>query len=83
MTLPEFNALSLTRQLMEVLATGTHLATRYEDGGAATVYQLPGGLFVELGHDGNRLRVYAFTDTGKLDYYAVFVKLPDWIPDTE
>lgn len=85
MTLSEFNALPVTRQLLEVLTTGTLLATRIEAEDEANLYQLPGGLFVEVGAEArtNRVRVYAFTKVAKLEYYSLFVKLPGWMPESE
>lgn len=60
-----------------MLPTGTRLATRIED--EATLYQLPGGRFVEVGSEVciDCVRVYAFPEVARLEYCALFVKLPD------
>jgi hypothetical protein len=66
------------------------LARRWDDyHQAVQLYQLPDGFFVELNYDveANKIEfLFAFEAGGeddRLPDYAMFVKLPDWIPDVE
>jgi hypothetical protein len=90
MTLDNFNQLPHEAQLAFVYATGTYLARRWDDvHQAAMLYQLPSGLFVELAYNTEVNEVefcFAFeagSEDDRLPDYAMFVKLPDWVPDAE
>lgn len=56
---------------------------------AVLLYQLPDGLFVELNYDVEQNEIthlFAFeagSGQDRLEDYAMFVKLPDWLPDAE
>lgn len=90
MTLNEFHALAEQDQLAAVYAMGAYVATRwqevYED---VLLYQMPGGLFVELTYDTETNEVqycFAFaagSEDDSLADYAMFVQLPDWVPESE
>jgi len=56
---------------------------------AVQFYQLPGRFFVELNYDIEQNKVthlFAFeagSEDDRLLDYAMFEKLPDWLPETE
>lgn len=86
MTLHTFNMLSEEVQLAYVYREGTYIARRWDDiHQAVMLYQLPGGLFVEVNYDVNENRVtflFPFKAGGeddRLTDYAAFVQLPDWL----
>jgi hypothetical protein len=90
MTLSQFNALAYEQQLVLVYAKGSFVATRWQEVyEAVLLYQLPGGFFVELTYDTETNEVqylFAFEAGGednRLPDYAMFVKLPGWVPDAE
>jgi hypothetical protein len=90
MTLDQFSALSDEQQLALVYADGAYVATRWQEVcEAVLLYQLPGGLFVELTYDTEANEVqhlFAFeasSEDDRLPDYAMFVKLPDWVPEAE
>jgi hypothetical protein len=90
MTFHDFNLLPEESQLAYVYAEGAYLATReqevYE---AVLLYQMPSHFFVELTYDTETNEVqYLFpfeagSADDRLPDYAMFVKLPDWLPETE
>ena len=90
MTLYEFNQLPYARQLAHVFAEGSYIARRWDDvHQAVKLYQLSGGFFVEVNYDVDRNEIthlFAFeagSEDDRLEDYAMFVKLPDWLPETE
>ena len=90
MTLAQFNALPDEQQLALVYAEGAYVATRWQEVyEAVLLYQLPGHLFVELTYDTETNEVqYLFpfeagSENDRLADYAMFVKLPAWVPDAE
>ena len=90
LTLAQFNVLPDEQQLALVYAEGGYVATRSQEVYEAVhLYQLPGRFFVELTYDTETNQVqylFAFEAGGKEDRlpdYAAFVKLPDWVPETE
>ena len=90
MTLAQFNALPDEQQLALVYAEGAYVATRWQEVyEAVLLYQLPGNFFVELTYDTETNEVqYLFpfeagSEDDRLADYAMFVKLPTWVPDTE
>lgn len=90
MTLYQFRALPDEAQLATVHATGSSIARRWDDvHQAVLLYQLPGGLFVELNYDVEHNEIthlFAFeagSEDDRLEDYAMFVKLPDWLLETE
>ena len=89
MTLHAFNLLSHEVQLAYTLQQGIYLARRWDDvHQAVLLYQLP-AFFVEVNYDVEKNEVefcFAFEAGGeddRLPDYAMFVKLPDWMPETE
>ena len=90
MTFDEFQALTEQEQLAAVYATGAYVATRWQEVyEAVLLYQMPGGFFVELTYDTETNEVqycFAFaagSEDDRLADYAMFVKLPDWVPESE
>ncbi|MFC6225624.1 hypothetical protein ACFP2F_20425 [Hymenobacter artigasi] len=90
MTFPEFTLLTEDSQLAHVYAVGAYVATRWQEVyEAVLLYQMPGGFFVELTYDTESNEVqYCFPfETGseddRLADYAMFVKLPTWVPEVE
>ena len=90
MTTRNFNLLPEKVQLAYVYRRGTYIARRWDDvHQAVLLYQLPGGLFVELNYDVNENQVtflFPFEAGGeddRLEDYAMFVKLPDWLPEVD
>ena len=88
MTFPEFNARPYAQQLAAVHATGTYVARRWQEVyEACLLYEMPGRFFVELTYhvDTNEIQyLFAFEagrEDDRLPGYALFVKLPDWLPD--
>ena len=86
MTLHDFNDLSDEVQLAYVYRVGTYLARRWDDfHRAVNLYQLSDGSFAELNYDTDTNEIefgFAFEDD-RLPDYAMFVKLPGWIPEVE
>jgi len=90
MTLHDFNHLSDEVQLVYVYQQGSFVATRWDDvHQAVLLYQLPDGFFVEVNYDVDKNEVefcFAFeagSEDDRLPDYAMFVKLPGWMPETE
>ena len=90
MTVPEFNQLSFEVQHAYVFQRGTYIARRWDDvHQAVQLYQVPAGFFVEVNYDVDKNEIeffFAFEAGGeddRLPDYAMFVKLPDWMPETE
>ncbi|MBO2010856.1 hypothetical protein [Hymenobacter negativus] len=90
MTLHDFNQLSDEVQLAYLFQRGTYLARRWDDfHQAVQLYQVPSGFFVELNYDVEKNEIeflFAFeagSEDDRLPDYAMFVKLPDWMPDAE
>ncbi|MDO7851366.1 hypothetical protein [Hymenobacter convexus] len=90
MTIENFNHLSDEVQLAYVYNQGTYIARRWDDvHQAVMLYQVPAGFFVEVNYDVDKNEVefcFAFEAGGednRLPDYAMFVKLPDWVPDAE
>ena len=90
MTFHTFNLLSEEVQLAYAYNQGTYLARRWDDVyQAVMLYRVPSGFFVEINYDVDKNEVafcFAFeagTDDDRLTDYALFVKLPDWMPDAE
>ena len=90
MTVHDFNQLSDEVQLAYVHQRGNYLARRWDDyHQAVQLYQMPPGFFVELNYDVEQNQIdflFAFEAGGeddRLPDYAMFVKLPDWMPDAK
>lgn len=90
MTLHQFTHLPDEVQLAFMFRLGTYLARRWDDfHQAVNLYQLPSGFFVEVNYDTDKKEVkhlFAFeagTEDDRLPNYDMFVKLPDWLPETE
>lgn len=88
MTIHDFNQLSDEVQQAYVYRVGTYLARRWDDfHRAALLYQLPDGFYAELAYDTEANEVefcFAFeagSEDDRLPDYAVFVKLPNWMPE--
>ncbi|WP_426062046.1 hypothetical protein [Hymenobacter sp. B1770] len=89
MTIHSFNVLSNEVQQAYVYREGIYIARRWDDfHQAVNLYQMPDGFFVELNYDTDQNRVthlFAFeagSEDDRLPDYAMFVKLPDWLPDS-
>ena len=87
MTCHGFNLLSEEVQLAYVYNQGTYIARRWDDfHQAVLLYQVPAGFFVEVNYDVNENKVTclhpfeAGSEDDRLADYAMFVKLPDWLP---
>ena len=90
MTIYQFNKLSEDAQRAYVYNQGNYIARRWDDvHQAVLLYQMPAGLFVELNYDmelNNVTHLFAFeagSEDDRLPDYAMFVRLPDWLPDSE
>jgi hypothetical protein len=90
MTLDEFQTLTEQDQFASVYATAAYVATRWQDVyEAVLLYQMPAGFFVELTYDTETNEVqycFAFaagSEDDRLADYAMFVRLPGWLPETE
>ncbi|GAA3984617.1 hypothetical protein [Hymenobacter antarcticus] len=90
MNFHEFTLLSEDSQLASVYATGAYVATRWQEVyEAVLLYRMPGGFFVELTYDTETNEVqycFAFeagSDDDRLADYAMFVRLPNWVPQAE
>ena len=89
MTLDEFQALSEPDQLAAVYAAGTFVARRWQEvDEAVLLYQMLGHFFAELTYNTTRQQVLYLGSFGadepeKLEDYAMFVRLPGWLPETE
>ena len=90
MNLTLFNHLSEVVQLAYVYREGNYLARRWDDVHQAVIlYQLPSDFFVEVNYNVEKNEVefcFAFeagSGDDRLPDYAMFVRLPDWVPDTE
>ncbi|MBH8558961.1 hypothetical protein [Hymenobacter negativus] len=90
MALAQFNALPYEQQLALVYAEGAYIATRWQEVyEAVLLYQLPSGFFAELTYDTETNEVQylvAFEAGGENDRlpdYAMFVKLPGWLPEVD
>ena len=89
MTLEEFQTLSEEFQVAVVFATGTFVATRWQEADEAVhLYKMPSGFFAELTYhttDNEVLYPGSFdaNDNDKLEDYALFVRLPGWMPKVE
>ena len=90
MTLHQFNALTEESQLAAVYATGTYVARRWQEVyEAVLLYEMPGRFFVKLNYhvDTNEVQ-YLFpfaagSEDDRFADYALFVQLPDWLPEAE
>ncbi|HEX8659594.1 MAG TPA: hypothetical protein VF690_18780 [Hymenobacter sp.] len=89
MTLAAFDLLPEETQLALALTTGTFVATRWQQVDEAVhLYQMPGSFFVEVIYNTTANEVlypvsFGPDDQDRLDDYAHFVRLPDWLPGTE
>jgi len=89
MTLDAFQALPEPDQLAAVYAAGTFVARRWQEADEAVLlYRMPGGFFAELTYDTTRHQVlypgsFGDDEPDKLEDYALFVRLPGWLPETE
>ena len=87
MTLDQFNALPNDHRLAAIYATGTYLATRWEDMNAAVMlYHLPGRVFAELCYDtvANAITdVRSFADGAQLEDYAHYLAMPEGLDELE
>lgn len=89
MTLDEFRALSEHDQTAVVYAAGTFVAQRWEEvDEAVLLYRMPGDFFAELPFDTTRQQVlypgsFGDGEPKKLEDYALFVRLPGWLLETE
>jgi hypothetical protein len=90
MTLDDFNQLSDEVLQVYVYRVGTYLARRWDDFHlAVNLYQVPAGFFVEVNVNVNTQEIelcFAFeagSEDDRLPDYAAFVKLPEWMPETE
>ena len=90
MILNQFNALPGDRQLAAVYAAGTYVARRGQQvHEAVLLYELPSRFFVELTDhvDTNEVQyLFPFAagrEDDRLGDYALFVRLPFWLPPTE
>lgn len=90
MNFSEFTLLAEDDQLASVYATGAYVATRWQEVyEAVLLYQMPAGFFVELTHDTEANEVqycFAFeagSEDDRLADFAMFVQLPDWVPESE
>lgn len=89
MTFEEFQTLSEESQMAAVFATGTFVATRWqEEHEAVHLYEMPDGFFAEITYntaDNEVLYPGSFdaNNNDKLEDYAVFVRLPGWMPEAE
>ena len=77
-------------QLVYVHRKGTYIARRWDDvHQAVMLYQVPAGFFVEVNYDVDKNQQefgFAFeagSEDDRLPDYAMFVKLPDWVPGAE
>ena len=89
MTLDEFRVLSEPDQLTAGYAAGTFVARRWQEvDEAMLLYQMPGGFFAELTYHTTRQQVrcpgrFGADEPDRLEDYAWFVRLPEWLPGTE
>lgn len=89
MTLDELQVLSGPDQLAAVYAAGTFVARRWQEGDeAGRWYRMPGGFFAELTDTTTRQQVlyagsFGADEPGKREDYALFVRLPGGLPETE
>ena len=89
MTLQQFQMLPNESQVAAVFAAGTFMATRWQEVDEAVhLYEMPGGFFAELTYNTTYNKVlypasFAANDKDKLEDYAMFVRLPDWLPGIE
>ena len=89
MTLEEFQALPEESQVAAVYATGAFVATRWQEvDEAVQLYEMPGGFFAELTYNTTLNQVlnqasFGYDDKDKLEDYAMFVRLPDWLTRIE
>jgi predicted metal-dependent phosphotriesterase family hydrolase len=90
MTIHAFNQLAEEVQLAYVYCEGTYLARRWDDfHRAVNLYQMPDGFFAEVNYytDTEETKFgFAFeagSEEDRLPDYAMFVKLPAWVPDVE
>ena len=90
MTIHDFCLLSVEVQLAYVYRVGTYIARRWDDvHQAVLLYQMPDPFFVEVNYNVDKNEVefcFAFEAGGeddRLPDYAMFVKLPDWVPGAE
>lgn len=90
MTFSTFNLLSEEVQLAYVYDQGAYLARRWDDfHQAVNLYRLPSGFFVEVNYDTEKEEVsflFSFeagSEDDRLEDYAMFVQLPDWLPKAD
>jgi hypothetical protein len=90
MTIHDFSHLSAEVQRTYVFQRGTYIARRWDDAHLpVSLYQVPSGFFVEVNYNSETEMIeflFAFEAGGEDDRladYAMFVKLPDWVPDVE
>ena len=89
MTLDEFQALSEPDQLAAVYAAGTFVSRRWQEvDEAVLLYRMPGDFFAELTYNTAHRQVrypdsFGDDEPDKLEDYAMFVRLPGWLPETE
>lgn len=85
MTLEEFQTLSEESQVAAVFATGTFIATRWQEVDEAVhLYDMSGEFFAELSYNTTLNQVlypgsFDVNDNDKLEDFAVFVRLPGWM----
>ena len=89
MTLAEFRALSEEDQTAAVYAAGTLVGQRWQQvDEAVLLYRMPGDFFAELTYNTAHRQVlypdsFGDDEPDKLEDYALFVRLPGWLPETE
>jgi hypothetical protein len=86
MTCQEFNQLPYILQMTRPYMRGRYLATRWQETNEAVrLYLMPEGYFVESTYNTGLHKVlylFAFeagNEDDRLEDYAMFVKLPDWM----
>lgn len=89
MTFEEFQTLPEESQMAAVFANGTFVATRWqEEHEAVQLYKMPSGFFAELTYNTTDNEVlypgsFDANDPDRLEDYAMFVRLPNWMPEAE
>ena len=89
MTRDAFQVLFEPDQVAAVYAAGTFVARRWQQvDEAVRLYRMPGGFFAELPYHTTRRQVlypgsFGDDEPDKLEDYALFVRLPRWLSETE
>lgn len=90
MNIQNFNLLPDEVQLVYTYNQGTYIARRWDDvDHAVLLYRLVDGFFVEVNYNVDKNKVtflFPFeegSEDNRLPDYAMFVRLPDWLPETE